>query len=100
MSKSLRIYITLNPNKEKDLVILNYLKSTYNEAETIKSILYKIATNKNCEVQLGAGVSHYTSKDENKNDDISIEKVKKDADNNGSYKNIIPIDNEIKNMFN
>lgn len=45
MNKSRRMYITLNPNKEKDIIILNYLKSTYSETETIKSILYQYATN-------------------------------------------------------
>ena len=51
MSKSKRLYITLNPNKEKDIIILNYLKSTYSETETIKSILYQYATN-GCNNQL------------------------------------------------
>ena len=51
MSNSRRLYITLNPNKEKDIIILNYLKSTYSETETIKSILYQCATN-GCNNQL------------------------------------------------
>ena len=51
MSNSRRLYITLNPNKEKDIIILNYLKSTYSETETIKSILYQYATN-GCNNQL------------------------------------------------
>lgn len=46
MSNSRRLYITLNPKKEKDVMILNYLKSTYSETETIKSILYQYATNR------------------------------------------------------
>lgn len=45
MSKSRILCRTLNPNKEKDSMILNYLKDTYSETETIKSILYKYATN-------------------------------------------------------
>lgn len=51
MSKSRRMYITLNPNKAKDIIILNYLKSTYSETETIKSILYQYAIN-GCNNQL------------------------------------------------
>ena len=45
------MYITLNPNKAKDIIILNYLKSTYSETETIKSILYQYAIN-GCNNQL------------------------------------------------
>ena len=51
MSK--RIYITLNPRKDKDKIILDYLSSTYNESETIKSLLYNVATNGGNTMQLG-----------------------------------------------
>lgn len=69
MSKSKRLYITLNPNKEKDIIILNYLKSTYSETETIKSILYQYATN-GCNNQL---------RDDNIIKSIEIKRVKDDA---------------------
>ena len=69
MSKSKRLYITLNPNKEKDIIILNYLKSTYSETETIKSILYQYATN-GCNNQLI---------DDNIINPIEIKRVKDDA---------------------
>ena len=68
MSKSKRLYITLNPNKEKDIIILNYLKSTYSETETIKSILYQYATN-GCNNQL---------RDDNIIKSIEIKRVKDD----------------------
>lgn len=42
---SRRIYITLNENKDKDKVILDYLSSSYSESDTIKDVLYRIATN-------------------------------------------------------
>ena len=70
MSKSKRLYITLNPNKEKDIIILNYLKSTYSETETIKSILYQYATN-GCNNQLI---------DDNIINPIEIKRVKDDAE--------------------
>ena len=69
MSKSKRLYITLNPNKEKDIIILNYLKSTYSETETIKSILYQYATN-GCNNKL---------RDDNMIKSIEIKRVKDDA---------------------
>lgn len=69
MSNSRRLYITLNPNKEKDIIILNYLKSTYSETETIKSILYQYATN-GCNNQL---------RDDNIIKSIEIKRVKDDA---------------------
>ena len=42
---SRRIYITLNEKKDKDKVILDYLSSSYSESDTIKEVLYRIATN-------------------------------------------------------
>ena len=42
---SRRIYITLNEQKDKDKVILDYLSSSYSESDTIKDVLYRIATN-------------------------------------------------------
>ena len=62
------MYITLNPNKAKDIIILNYLKSTYSETETIKSILYQYATN-GCNNQL---------RDDNIIKSIEIKRVKDD----------------------
>lgn len=63
------MYITLNPNKAKDIIILNYLKSTYSETETIKSILYQYATN-GCNNKL---------RDDNMIKSIEIKRVKDDA---------------------
>lgn len=42
---SRRIYITLNEKKDKDKVILDYLSSSYSESDTVKDVLYRIATN-------------------------------------------------------
>ena len=63
------MYITLNPNKAKDIIILNYLKSTYSETETIKSILYQYATN-GCNNQL---------RDDNSIKSMEIKKGKDDV---------------------
>ena len=56
-------------NKEKDIIILNYLKSTYSETETIKSILYQYATN---------GCNNHL-RDDNIIKSIEIKRVKDDA---------------------
>lgn len=48
---SRRIYITLNDNKEKDKVILNYLSNSYSEGDAIKEALYRSATNSTQKVQ-------------------------------------------------
>lgn len=42
---SRRLYITLNDEKEKDKVILNYLSNSYSESDAIKEALYRLATN-------------------------------------------------------
>ena len=82
MSKSKRMYITLNPNKAKDIIILNYLKSTYSETETIKSILYQYATN-GCNNKL---------RDDNMIKSIEIKRVKDDT----KITQEVMKDNEIK----
>lgn len=96
MSK--RFYITLNPNKEKDLVILEYLNSTYNESETIKSILYKIATNRSSEVNFEKIVQR----------DITITEELKGTNklneeqgfkNNKNIENNLEVDEDIKSLF-
>ena len=60
--------MSLNPKKKKDIIILNYLKSTYSETETIKSIVYQYATN-GCNNQL---------RDDNIIKSIEIKRVKDD----------------------
>ena len=93
MSKSKRLYITLNPNKEKDIIILNYLKSTYSETETIKSILYQYETN-GCNNQLI---------DDNIINPIEIKRVKDDAEITKEvikgHKNEIKINEETLRFF-
>lgn len=98
MGKSKRVYITLNPDKEKDFLILEYLNSTYNEGETIKSILYQVATNRCNEMNLKNIIQS----------DIDIEKELK-GDNilkeeqffevNKGFENNIEVDDDIKNLF-
>lgn len=96
MSK--RFYITLNPNKEKDLVILEYLNLTYNESETIKSILYKIATNRSSEMNFEKIIqSDITIAEELK----GANKLKEEQDlkNNKNIENNIEVDEDIKSLF-
>ncbi|MDB1947697.1 hypothetical protein PMY38_06355 [Clostridium tertium] len=91
MSK--RIYITLNDKKDKDKVILEYLSSSYNESDTIKDILYRIATNNynlNSIINKGKALNGAKSY-ENALDEQIIEdniKVKE-----------VPISSEIMEMF-
>lgn len=94
MSK--RIYITLNPRKDKDKIILDYLSSTYNESETIKSLLYNVATNGGNTMQLGNKTSNVISTNEEQNVANSTEKVIKDEESNN---NEIIIDKDIMGLF-
>ena len=41
----MKIYLTLNPDKDKDKAIINYLEQQYSKSGTIKSLLYKVAVN-------------------------------------------------------
>ena len=92
MMLSKRFYITLNPSKKKDKLILDFLKSNYSESETIKSILYLHAIQGSNKVQLDAkGIEkvHLLN-------DVSIEKVQKGDEPN---KVDLEIDDDIMNMF-
>ncbi|NRU52485.1 hypothetical protein [Clostridium beijerinckii] len=44
MANSRRVYITLNQNKDKDRVIEDFLSNSYSEADCIKEVLYRMAT--------------------------------------------------------
>lgn len=94
MSK--RFYITLNPQKDKDKIILDYLSSTYNESETIKSLLYKVATGGGNTVQLDDRISGIIAVNEEKTIANSTEKVIKDEKLNN---NQIIVDEEIMGFF-
>lgn len=41
----MKIYITLNPDKDKDKAIIDYLEQQYSKSGTIKSLLYQVAVN-------------------------------------------------------
>lgn len=41
----MKVYVTLNEEKEKDRVIIEYLNCQYSKSGAIKSILYQLATN-------------------------------------------------------
>lgn len=41
----MKIYLTLNPDKDKDKAIINYLEQQYSKSGTIKSLLYQVSVN-------------------------------------------------------
>ena len=92
-SESKRLYITLNPNKEKDSIILNYLKSTYSETRTIKSILYQYITNRCNNQFIDANIIKHIENKEVKYDTKDSKSV------TNSYKNEIQINEETLRYF-
>lgn len=44
MANSRRVYITLNSDKDKDRIIEEFLSNSYSEADCIKEVLYRMAT--------------------------------------------------------
>lgn len=97
MSK--RFYITLNSNKDKDLVILDYLSSTYSESETIKSILYQVATNRCYQVNSENNKPKIEVNEEVENKDKCTEKVQNAIDIKSDVEAEIEVDDDIKNLF-
>lgn len=94
MSK--RIYITLNPNKNNDKIIIDYLNTTYNYFSAIKHILYEYITKGNYTEQKGDSLDrNYKSNIEHR-DVISTQKVIKEDIK--TFDEII-IDEDIRNMF-
>ena len=96
MMLSKRYYITLNPSKKKDKLILDFLKSHYSESETIKSILYLYAIQGSNKVQLGDDEIEKINDKVHLLNDVSIEKVHKGVKDN---KEDLEIDDDIMNMF-
>ena len=94
MSK--RVYITLNPKKDKDKIILDYLSSTYNESETIKSLLYTVATNRYDMVQIGDRINDISNGNKEQITAKSYEKVIKGEESNN---NETILDKEIMEFF-
>lgn len=90
---SRRIYITLNEKKDKDKVILDYLSSSYSESDTIKDVLYRIATNSyNLSLNL---IEEIDTKGANRCEKIM--EVSKVEDSEKVQE--IPISSDIMNMF-
>lgn len=91
MSK--RIYITLNDKKDKDKVILDYLSNSYSESDTIKDVLYRIATN-SYNLNLNSA-EEIVSKDADRCEKvIEVPKVKE-----SEKVQEIPISSDIMSMF-
>lgn len=92
---SKRFYITLNPTKKKDKLILEFLKANYSESETIKNILYLYASQGSNEVQLDTNSIGKVGDKTCLFDKSSTEKMQNDTKSN----NNIEINDEIRNMF-
>lgn len=93
---SQRIYITLNPNKNNDKIIIDYLNTTYNASSAIKHILYEYITKGSHTEQKGDNLDrNYKSNIEHR-DVISTQKVIKEDIK--TFDEII-IDEDIRNMF-
>lgn len=97
MSK--RLYITLNPNKEKDCVILEYLEATYNEAETIKSILYQIATNRYNKINIAQDLVENISVKGVQKGDKSLNEKENYKYNKEIKSDTFEVNDDIKNFF-
>lgn len=94
MAKNKRLYITLNPEKEKDVIIKEFLESTYNETETIKAILYQHAVERSQKVQIAPGFDIISS------DSMLQRGAESASEEQNDAVSSVEIDNEIMNMFN
>ncbi len=96
VNESENIYITLNPNKNNDKIIIDYLNATYNSSSAIKHILYEYITKGSYTEQKGDNLDrNYRGKIEHK-DVSSTQKVIKEEIK--TFDEII-IDDDIRNMF-
>lgn len=100
MNKSMRIYITLNYKKEKDKIILDYLNTTYSHSETIKNILFQIASESSNRVNMGADFFQINKGiGEQKGEDNINKLISEPITNKITVESIEDIDDDIKNMF-
>ncbi len=94
MVKLKRLYISLNPSKEKDVIIQKFLESTYNETETIKAILYQQAVEGSKKVQIAPTEDLIA-------DNLVVQKgAESTSEEQKDAVNTIEIDSDIINMFN
>ena len=100
MNKSGRIYITLNPKKHKDKIILDYLNTNYSYSETIKNILFQIASEGINKMNIGADFSQMNkSIREQKGEDNINKVIDEPITNKITVESMEDIDDDIKNMF-
>ena len=100
MNKSMRVYITLNYKKEKDKIILDYLNTTYSHSETIKNILFQIASEGINKMNIGADFSQMNkSIREQKGEDNINKVIDEPITNKITVESMEDIDDDIKNMF-
>ena len=100
MNKSGRIYITLNPKKHKDKIILDYLNTNYSYSETIKNILFQIASESINKVNIGADLNLMNeSVREQKGAHSTNEVIDEPSINKTNVESMEGIDDDIKNMF-
>lgn len=79
-SSSRRIQLTLNEDKEKEKVVLDYLDSSFNETQEIKRILFEYIVN-----QTGVKVAK-NSKSKKKSSKVTKGKSKRAKDNKSDEK--------------
>ena len=101
MNKSVRIYITLNNKKEKDKIILDYLNTTYSHSETIKNILFQIASENINKVNIGADLNIINESVRKQKGAHNTNAVIVDEPiiNKVSVESMEEVDDDIKNMF-
>ncbi|WP_195244593.1 hypothetical protein [Clostridium celatum] len=100
MNKSGRIYITLNPKKKKDKIILGYLDTTYSHSETIKNILFQVASKGSTKVNIGAeSIQVNEIIREQKGADNTNQVIDELITNKTVVESTVGIDDDIKNMF-
>lgn len=102
----MEVRFKLNPNNDKDKIIINVLAGEYSPAETIKNMLYKMALsgNEGCLKPLGGLNDNLgLSKDEQQLMTIDIKGIEgedkgtpKDNDNG----QLMELDEDIANFFN
>lgn len=72
----MKIYLTLNEEKEKDKLIIDYLNAQYSKSGAIKAMLYQIATNAGNIQAVASGVEAGKKEQEevksSKNDNVAI----------------------------
>lgn len=102
----MEIRFKLNPNNDKDKIIINILAGEYSPADTIKNILYKIALDGNGgHLTSFGGLNDNLGKSEDKQQLTTINIKGIAGEDNGTPQNddnghLTDLDEDIANFFN